>query len=40
MEHAIVKIRKNLKISHDRQNNYVDSKRHPREFKVGDHVYL
>ena len=40
MEHVIVKIRKNSKISHDRQKSYADNKRTPREFKVGDHVYL
>ena len=40
MEQAMVQIRKNLKISQDRQKSYVDSKRTPREFKVGYHVYL
>jgi hypothetical protein len=40
IEHAIVNIRKNLKISQDRQKSYVDSKRTPRELKVGYHVYL
>jgi hypothetical protein len=40
IEKAIVHIRKNMKISQDRQKSYVDSKRTPREFKIGDRVYL
>jgi hypothetical protein len=40
MEKYIVHIRKNIKITHDREKSYVDSKRTPREFKIGDHVYL
>jgi hypothetical protein len=40
MEHAMVKIRLNLKVSQDKKNNYAYSKRTHREFKVGDHVYL
>jgi hypothetical protein len=40
MEHAMVKIRQNLKVAQDRQKSYADSKRTHREFKVGDHVYL
>jgi hypothetical protein len=40
MEQQVIQIRKNLKISQDRQNSYVDMKRTPREFKEGDHVYL
>ena len=30
----------NLKVSHDQQKSYADLKRTPREFNVGDHVYL
>jgi hypothetical protein len=40
MEHAMIKIRQNLKVAQDRQKSYVDNKRTHREFKVGDHVYL
>jgi hypothetical protein len=29
-----------MKIAQDRQNNYAEMKRNPREFKAGDHVYL
>jgi hypothetical protein len=29
-----------MKIAQDRQKNYADRKRTPREFKAGDHVYL
>jgi hypothetical protein len=29
-----------MKIFQDRQNSYADMKRIPREFKVGDHMYL
>jgi hypothetical protein len=40
LEQAMVQIRKNLKIYQDRQKSYVDRKRTPRNFKIGDHVYL
>jgi hypothetical protein len=40
MEQAIVQIRKKLKISQDRNKSYVDSKRTPKDFKIGYHVYL
>jgi hypothetical protein len=40
MEEAIVKIKQNFKIAQDRHKSYVNSKRTPREFKVGDHLYL
>jgi hypothetical protein len=40
MDQAMVQMRKNLKIAQDRQKSYTDSKRTPREFKIGDHVYL
>ena len=40
MEQEFAKIRKNLKLSQDRQKSYVDNHRVHREFSVGDHVYL
>jgi hypothetical protein len=40
MEHAMVKIRQNMKVSQDRQKSYGDSKSTHIKFKVGDHVYL
>jgi hypothetical protein len=40
MEQKIVQIKQNLKIAHDRQKSYADRKKTPREFKLGDHVYL
>jgi hypothetical protein len=36
----VIQIKKNLKISLDRQQIYADRKRTPREFKTRDHVYL
>jgi hypothetical protein len=38
MEDQMIKIKKNLKASRDRQNFYADKNRTAREFKVGDHV--
>jgi hypothetical protein len=35
-----VKIKQNLKASQDRKKSYVDKHRTPREFSVGDHVFL
>jgi hypothetical protein len=40
MEHQVIQIKKNMKIAQDRQKIYANTKRTPREFKVGDHVYL
>jgi len=40
MEHAMIKIRHNLKVDQDRQKSYIDNKITQKEFKVGDHVYL
>jgi hypothetical protein len=40
MEQQVVQIRQNLKVAQDRHKIYVDKNRTPREFKVGDHVYL
>jgi hypothetical protein len=36
----VVQIKKNLKITQNRQKSYADRKRTPIEFKTGDHVYL
>jgi hypothetical protein len=35
MEQQVIHIKKNLKISQDRQKSYANLKRTPREFKVG-----
>jgi hypothetical protein len=40
MEQQVIQIKQNMKISQDRQKSYVDQKRTPSEFKIGDHVYL
>jgi hypothetical protein len=40
MEHQVTQIKQNLKVAQNRQKSYVDQKRTPREFKMGDHVYL
>jgi hypothetical protein len=40
MEQQVIQIKQNLKIAQDRQKSYADRNRTPREFKVGDHVYL
>jgi len=40
MEHTMIHIRKNLKISQDRQKRYANSKITHQEFKLGYHVYL
>ena len=40
MEQEVVKIRQNMKATHDRQKRYADKHRMNREFSVGDHVYL
>jgi hypothetical protein len=40
MEQQVIQIKKNLKISQDRQKCYADRKRNTREFKIEDHVYL
>jgi hypothetical protein len=40
MEQQVIQINKKLKIYQDRQKSYVDRKRTPREFKIGDHFYL
>jgi hypothetical protein len=40
MEEKMIKIKKNLKATQDRQKSYADKGRTHREFKVGDHVFL
>ena len=40
MEQEVLKIRKNLKETQDRQKSYAYKHRVNREFSVGDHVYL
>jgi hypothetical protein len=40
MEEQMLKIKKNLKASQDRQKSYADKNKIHREFKVGDHVFL
>jgi hypothetical protein len=40
MEQQVIQIKKNLKIAQDRQKSYADRKGAPKEFKIGDHVYL
>jgi hypothetical protein len=40
MEEHMTKIRKNLKVSHDRKKSYVDKNKVFRYFKVGQHVFI
>jgi hypothetical protein len=40
MEQQVIRIKQNLKVDQNRQKIYADQKRTPREFKMGDHVYL
>ena len=40
MEHEVVKNKKNLKATQDKQKHYANKHRVNREFSVGDHVYL
>jgi hypothetical protein len=40
MEQQVTQIKQNLKVAWNRQKSYSDQKRTPREFKMGDHVYL
>jgi hypothetical protein len=40
MEQQVIQIKQNLKIAQDRHKSYADRNKTPREFKVGDHVYL
>ena len=40
IEQKVIYIKQNLKTTQNRQKSYAYMKRTPREFKVGDHVYL
>eukprot|EP00253_Pinus_taeda_P029623 PITA_29623 len=40
MEELVKRIRVNLKVVQDRQNNFADRKRSFKEYQVGDHVYV
>ena len=40
MDEEVVKMRKKMKATQNRQKSYVDKHRVQREFNVGDHVYL
>ena len=40
MELTIKQVQQNLKASQDKQKSYADLKRTPREFQVGEHVYI
>jgi hypothetical protein len=40
MEQQVIQIKQNLKVAQDRQKIYAFRKRTPREFKIGDHVYI
>jgi hypothetical protein len=40
MELIVKHVQQVLKVAHDRNKSYVDAKRTPREFVVGDHVYI
>jgi hypothetical protein len=40
MEEKMVKIKQNLKVTQDMKKSYADKGRTPREFKMGEHVFL
>ena len=40
MEEQVLQIRQRLKEANDKQKSYVDAKRTPKEFTVGDKVLL
>jgi hypothetical protein len=40
MEQQVIQIKKNMNIYQDRQKSYIDRKRTPGEFKIGDNAYL
>jgi hypothetical protein len=40
MEQQVTQIKQNLNVAQNQQKIYADQKRTPREFKMGDHVYL
>jgi hypothetical protein len=40
MEQQVTQIKQNMKVAQNQQKRYANQKRTPREFKMGDHVYL
>jgi hypothetical protein len=36
----VKQVKQNFKVAHDRKKIYDDSKRTPRKFNIGDHVYI
>ena len=40
MELIVKQVQQNLKVSQDREKSYADLKRTPREFQVGENVYI
>ena len=40
MEEIVKQVQGNLKIAQDRQKNQADLKRTPKEFQVGEHVFI
>jgi hypothetical protein len=40
MEQQVIQLKQNLKVAQDIYKSFIDKKRTPREFKMGDHVYL
>ena len=40
MELTVKQVQQNLKATQDKKKFYVDLKRNPREFQVGEHVYI
>ena len=40
MELTMKHVQQNLKVAEDRKKSYADQKRTPRDFKVGDHVFV
>jgi hypothetical protein len=40
MEQQVTRIKLNMKVAQDRHKRCADRNMNPREFKVGDHVYL
>ena len=40
MEEIVKQVQGNLKVAHDRQKSQADLKRTPKEFQVGEHVFI
>ena len=40
MEEIMKQVQGNLKVAHDRQKSQADLKRTPKEFQVGEHVFI